>query len=207
MAYDVNHIAKVKHLEALAARVVAAIAPLSDAIKSIEMTGNSLKFYTSTDKSGTPAFTCDIAEANFLDTAKTTFVTNFAFSSATYPGATDPNLNGKPVLVLALKENSTATSVTYSFVNLETLVKIYTAKDSSLEIDGDKISVKISAAEGNSLELKNDGLYSGGATKVTGAVEDNLVAFDANGNLKDSGYTIATDAEVTEMLNAKFGAA
>lgn len=55
----------------------------------------------------------------FLDLAKTTFVNPFTWSNVLYPGSIDPNLDGKPVLVLALTDG---TNTTYSFLNMEDLV-------------------------------------------------------------------------------------
>lgn len=57
----------------------------------------------------------------FLDLAKTTFVNPFTWSNVLYPGSINPNLDGKPVLVLALTDG---TNTTYSFLNMEDLVHI-----------------------------------------------------------------------------------
>ena len=73
------------------------------AIKSLGVDGNTVNFYTSTDKSGTAAFSVDFPSELFLDQTKTTFAAKFKFDAATYPGATDPKLDGKPVMVLAVK--------------------------------------------------------------------------------------------------------
>lgn len=54
-----------------------------------------MNFYTSTDKSGTAAFSVDFPSELFLDQTKTTFVAKFKFDAATYPGATDPKLDGE----------------------------------------------------------------------------------------------------------------
>ena len=64
------------------------------AIKSLGVDGNTVNFYTSTDKSGTAAFSVDFPSELFLDQTKTTFVAKFKFDAATYPGATDPKLDG-----------------------------------------------------------------------------------------------------------------
>ena len=64
---------------------------------------------------------------SFLDLTKTEFVENFTWSNTTYPGSTNPNLNGKPVLVLALKDEDE--NVAYSFINLEDLIDVYTGTD------------------------------------------------------------------------------
>ena len=61
----------------------------------------------------------------FLDTAKTKFVDPFTFNAGLYDspyGTDNPNLGGKPVLVLAME---TGSGVTYSFLNMESLVEDY----------------------------------------------------------------------------------
>lgn len=55
------------------------------AIKSLGVDGNTVNFYTSTDKSGTAAFSVDFPSELFLDQTKTTFVAKFKFDAATYP--------------------------------------------------------------------------------------------------------------------------
>ena len=45
----------------------------------------------------------NLPSEQFLDLTKTTYVDSFTWSSTTYPNSTNPNLDGKPVLVLALK--------------------------------------------------------------------------------------------------------
>ncbi len=112
------------------------------AIKAIEPDGNTLKIYKTADKSGDP-ITIDLPEEFFLDQTETALADPFAWSDETYPGSTDPNLEGKPVMVFAVKGDD---SVTYSFISLE---KIASG------------AVNISAEAGNVLEKKNDGLYVG----------------------------------------------
>ena len=97
------------------------------AIKSLGVDGNTVNFYTSTDKSGTAAFSVDFPSELFLDQTKTTFVAKFKFDAATYPGATDPKLDGKPVMVLAVKGQN-PDNCTYSFLNMAALVDTYAAK-------------------------------------------------------------------------------
>lgn len=119
------------------------------AIKSLGVDGNTVNFYTSTDKSGTAAFSVDFPSELFLDQTKTTFVAKFKFDAATYPGATDPKLDGKPVMVLAVKGEN-PDSCTYSFLSMAALVDTYkakvTGKDASTtvtiagyEVDGGRI--------------------------------------------------------------------
>lgn len=238
MAYDENKMVKLAQLKAMAEKTKAdyegKITPAAEAaaaaFKSGKVDGNSVQLYTSTDKTGEPAFSFDFPVEMFLDQAKTAFVEKFTWSEELYPGSTDPSLTNKPVMVLAVKGSDG--SVTYSFVSLAKLLDTYTAKvegkhaSTTVEIDGYVIDVKvnISAETGNQLQLKNDGLFvpapeevdlSGKADKVESATNGNLAGLDANGNLTDSGVAaanvvlntnIATDAEVTEMLAEVFPA-
>lgn len=199
MAYNLEQKAKLKHVQYMGQRAKAAIEAAIAALP-VEM---------------------------FLDQAKTKFVQSFAFTQETYPGGTDPNLNGKPVLVLALKardhNNNNAETITYSFLNMETLVDTYTAKagDSAkiLNIAGYEIEVKIDPSNDNAIEVTANGLkvnITGKADKVANATAGHVASLDANGNLADSGVIaanilttadVATDAEATEMIDEIFGAA
>ena len=161
------------------------------------------------------AIVAALPEEFFLDQAKTTFVDSFSFSSVTYPGATNPNLDGKPVLVLAVK-NPDGSTVTYSFLNMLHLVDTYTAADNSIVVSAKTIAAQISSVSGNVLELKSDGLYvatpasiTGKADKVASATSGHLAGLDSNGNLTDSGVAastvlttanIASSAEFEEMM-------
>lgn len=175
----------------------------------------------------------NLPEEQVLDQAKTSVVDSFAWSAETYPESTNPNLDGKPVLVLAVKGESG--SVSYSFVSLGKLVDPFTFADSDtvdFTANGYDVTadVKISAEEGNIISAKEDGIYaadqdiSGKADKVADAVEGNLAKLDANGNLADAGVkdtdfvkktaTIAgvdladniTKDEMLEALNVADGA-
>ncbi len=117
------------------------------------------------------------ASDKYLDQTKTTLVDNFAFTAAEYPGATDPNLNGKPVMVLAVRD-SDGTEITYSFVNMTKLLDTYTAADASVTVSGRTIAAAISEDTDNALSLAGDGL------KVT----------------------VATTAEVLALCNEVLGA-
>ncbi len=55
----------------------------------------------------------------YLDLTKTSIVENFAWSDTTYPGSTDPSLEGKSVLVLALKDKD---ETHYSFASLSPII-------------------------------------------------------------------------------------
>ena len=238
MAYNANALVRLAALKALAEKTKAEIDSIgtdaSKAIKSLGVSGNTVSFYTSADKSGTAAFTFDFPKELFLDQAKTTFVQKFAFSTETYPGATDPKLAGKPVMVLAVKGQN-PDSCTYSFLDMSALVDTYkakaTGKDASttVTIAGYEVDVKVnvSAAAGNALILKDDGLYvptpeevdvSGKADKATGATTGNFAALDGEGNPTDSGKKPAdfvaaetgkrlmTDAEGEKLAGVSEGA-
>lgn len=232
MAYNATALVRLAALKALAAKTKAEIdninTDVSKAIKSLGVSGNTVSFYTSADKSGDAAFTFDFPKELFLDQVKTTFVPKFAFSAETYPDATDPKLAGKPVMVLAVKGQN-PDSCTYSFLDMSALVDTYkakaTGKDASttIAVSGYEIEVKVnvSAAAGNALSLKADGLYvdiSGKADKVKNATAGNLAALDESGNLTDSGKKPAdfvaaetgkrlmTDAESEKLKGISAGA-
>jgi len=185
----------------------------ASAFHSANVDGNTVNFYTSTDKTGTAVFTMDFPVEMFLDQTKTEFVGKFTWSEAAYPGSTNPNLNNKPVMVLAVKGEGE--NPTYSFLNMAALVDTYKAKtegkdaSTTVTVEGYEIDVKvnISAEEGNQLQMKADGLYvpkpaavdiSGKADKVTGATEGNFASLDANGNLTDSGKGAASFVPAVE---------
>lgn len=211
-----NLIPELKKTFAKKAELTPIQALAASAFHSAKVDGNTVHFYASADKTGDAAFTMDFPVEMFLDQTKTAFVPKFAWSEETYPGSTNPNLNNKPVMVLAVKgDNDT---VTYSFLNMAALVDTYKAKtegkdaSTTVTVEGYEIEVKvnISAEEGNQLQLKPDGLYvpkpaavdlSGKADKATGATDGNLAALDANGNLSDSGVAGADVLTVADIAD------
>lgn len=218
MPYNESSLVKLGALKSLAERTKSELDAVSlvaaSAIKYVSTAGNTVSFFTSADGTGTAAFTVDFPNEMVLDAVRTTFVPNFAFNPTTYPGATNPSLEGKPVLVLAVKTTTAAgaESVNFSFLNLETLIDVYTIKtgDSAkvLSISGNEIEFHVSSVANNAITVQADGLHvdiSGKTDKVANATAGNLAGLDANGNLTDSGSGIATSAEVTEMLNGVFG--
>ena len=86
-----------------------------------------------------------LPKEQFLDLTKTEFVQSFTWAGEEYPGSTDPSLEGKPVLVLALK-NSNNNTVAYSFLNMYELADTYTA-DSPIVITGRNITHKKSGVD------------------------------------------------------------
>lgn len=223
MAYDVNKLAKLEALKATAERIAqdfatkaelsTVTADVAAAIKSGKVDGNTVSLYTSKDSTGTAVFTFDFPTEMFLDQNKTVFVDSFAWTEDAYPGSTNPNLDGKPVMVLAVKGDGD--SVTYSFLSMAKLVDTYkaktTGKDNSttVTVEGYEIDVKvnISAEAGNQIEVKADGLYvpkpatvdiSGKADKVANATAGNFATLDADGNPTDSGKKAADFVAVEE---------
>lgn len=216
MAYDVNKLAKLASLKALAEKIVSDFAKKTElapvkaaanaAFKSGKVEGNKVKLFTSTDKTGVAAFEFDFPVEMVLDQAKTAFVPQFTWSLETYPGSEDPGLNGKPVMVLAVKGSDG--SVTYSFMGMASLVDTYKAKvagkdaSTTVTIAGYEVDVKVNISKDpdNVLEARADGLYvpkpketdiSGKADKVKPAVNGNFAGLDASGNLTDSGKKAA----------------
>ena len=193
MAYNVNQKATVNQLKALAVKAKGAI----------------------------DAAIAALPQEMYLDNTKSAFVENFVFNATTYPGASNPNLDGKPVLVFAVKTvdhtNSNAETLSYSFLNLLTLVDVYTVKsgDSTkvLNLAGHEFEFKVSADTGNAVEVLNDGLavrvsttannalvkdanglfidITGKADRAANPTAGHLAGVDANGNVTDSGIAAA----------------
>lgn len=192
------------------------------ALKAVMVKDNAINFYVNPtpDETTVADFTVDMPIEYFLDQTKTTIVADFAWAEETYVGSTNPNLDGKPVLVLAVKGDDN--SVVYSFLNMETLIDVYvgeTTKSIALTVSADnKISaeVLVSAEEGNIISVKEDGLYasvttvdiSGKADKIVNPEDGEaivkagqILVDDGNGNLAASGKTIA---EVIAEVHAEY---
>lgn len=202
-------------IKAMSERIKARLDALENggnSIKDVKLEGNKLKFYNATTDTATATVVreIDLPAEMFIDAVHTNLVPNFTFSAATYPNATDPNLNGKTVFVLAVKTMSNdgnTVTTDYSFIDASALVDIYTASDTSIVVSGYKLKVRVSAAANNAITVKNDGLHvdiSGKIDKVSGATAGNFAVFDSDGGVVDSGSRFATDAEFTAMLNEIF---
>lgn len=185
--YNENNVARLKHLASLGTRVKG---ELDKTIKYVSVDGGTVSFFKTADGSGTAAFTVDFPEEIFLDQTGTTLVSNFSWSSIAYPNSTNPNLDGKAVLVLAVKgDKTTNPTVKYSFVDLSRLIDTYTAGDNSINIAGYSVSIKVSAAATNILSVANDGLLA--ELKLGGASTGNVATFGANGYIADGGFSFA----------------
>lgn len=195
--YNVNNLTNLGQLKKLAQRTKTELDALAlsmeDSIKYATYSDNTLSLFTSSDGTGTAAFEFNLPEEMFLDQAHTSFVGSFTWSSASYPGSTNPNLEGKPVMVLAVKGDET--NPNYSFIDMTSLVDTYTAADDSIVVSGYTIGVKIDSTAGNALTLvSGKGLrvdISGKMDKPSSATEGNVAKFDANKNTVDSGIAAA----------------
>lgn len=176
-------------------------------IKTALYTNNTLLFYKKPNATITDIadFTINLPAEQFLDQANTTLVNSFIWSEETYPNSINPNLDGQPVLVLAVKGD---TEISYSFVSMNELVKIYkastvvstvtlTINDATNTISGE---VNISADEGNLLKVGTDGGLYAKATDITGKAdkltdtdvkENQILLDDGAGNIKASGKDIS----------------
>lgn len=136
-----------------------------------------------------------LPKEQFLDLTKTTFVQSFTWSSATYPGSTNPSLEGKPVLVLALK-NSSNNTVAYSFLNMYELVDTYTA-DSPIKVTGRKITHMDSTVEPGDKAIDNEVNPSfGGSFAVPG------FTVDSKGHLSNVALNMVNIPDDTATTNA-----
>lgn len=181
---------------------------VSKAIKSLKVDGNTVSFYTSNNMTGDAAFTVDFPTEMFLDQTKTEFVSKFKFSTETYVGATDPKLDGKPVMVLAVKGENPA-SCTYSFLNMAALVDTYKTKadgkdaSTTIEISGYEIEVKVnvSSEAGNVLFLKDDGLYVDSYSKA--AIDEKVKTVSDSLNTHKNDAVAHITADERTKWNAK----
>ena len=135
------------------------------AFKYVGYANNALKFYSKNPivEGDIPDFSIDLPAELVVDQARTTFVQNFAWSAETYPGSTDPKLDGKSVLVLAVKTVGDETDTfTYSFLAMDKVVTLYKGGETdtaTVTVDADSnilVNVKISEADGNLLRIVED---------------------------------------------------
>ena len=139
------------------------------AIKKVLYKDNSLLFFKNPNaiNTDTPEYKIDLPVEKFLDQTKTVLVQKFTWDETNYPDTENPNLDGNPVLVLAVKGNDDC--VSYSFLNMNYLLNLYQASEEistvtiTIDEDSNVISgdVNISSDSGNSLSIGSDGgLYS-----------------------------------------------
>lgn len=153
-------------------------------IKSAEFVNDTIRLYASSDKSGEAVAEIALPDETFLDGKKTRLVSDFSWSTTEYPKSTNPELDGKTVLVLAVKSRRT---VRYSFISLDSVIaKLVGGETESTSVsvadDVVTLSVKVSELSGNRIIMKDDGLYVG--------TVDNTPT-----------WTVSTDDEVCEMFS------
>lgn len=209
--YEVKNLNNLGQLKKLATRAKAEIAKAAAdataAIKSGTYTNNTLSFFTSKDGTGTPVFTANLPEEMFLDQNKTAFVEKFHWSDEAYPGSTNPNLENKPVMVLAVKGDD---GDTYSFLNVEKLMNIYTPKagdgSATVAIDGFEISANVNLSDDSDNIITKDANgkllakhqdISGKANKLAedSTKTGNILVRTADGDLADGGKTVGALAD------------
>ena len=160
------------------------------AIKKVLYKNNSLLFFknpNATDKD-TPEYKIDMPVEKFLDQTKTTLVQDFAWNETDYPNTENPNLDGNPVLVLAVKGGDD--SVSYSFLNMKYLLNLYQASEEistvtiAIDVESNTISgsVNISSDSNNNLSVGSDGgLYSPSTdlSEITSHVQELRTLYDS----------------------------
>ena len=162
MAINTDNLVKVGQLQTALTRVNS---ELGATFRSASVSGNTVSLFNTKDGTGDAAFTFDFPEEIYLSQTGTQIIENFSWSATAYPGTTNPNLNGKTVLVLAVKGNKASNAfASFSFVDLAKVIETITAGDNSITVNGYAVSVKVSAATGNLLEVKADGVYVGSDT-------------------------------------------
>ena len=202
MALNQNDVARVKHVFSLANRIKT---ELDLTIRYMSVDNGTVSFFTTKDGSGTAAFSFNFPTEYFLQQVGTGLVPNFAWSALTYPNSTNPNLDGKTVLVLAVKGDDDPATVKYTFADVSSLIDVYAPADASISIAGNSVAVNRSAATGNILALNNDGLFvPNNDAKVDGAVQGNIAVFGASGAIVDSGYTFVSDEDFNAALSSIF---
>lgn len=145
-----------KLAELLLAKIEKITAGEGDSFKFAKLEDGAIKFYNTAEPENDvkPSLTINLPEEYFLDQDETRFIQEFDFEDEEFPeGTENPNLDGKPVMVLAVKGQNSKT-VNYSFIDLAALSNTGKA---------DKVK---NATEGNIAILKSDGSYQDSGVSV-----------------------------------------
>ena len=201
-AYQTTDLVTVGQVKSLATRIALRLTALESAtaIRAVVVANNQLKFYTVAPSEITaqtvPVTTYDVPEEMYLKQTGTTIVENFAWSAATYPGSTNPNLDGKTVLVLAaIGDDADNPTTVYSFVNMSGIIDDFIPKDTLASAN----NLAKWTATGT---ISDTGIAAAGVlTTISGSTTDNVMTFGSDGKVTDSGHAIATDAEFADMLD------
>ena len=133
---DGERVVQLKHLDPVVARFGK---ELGATFRSAAVKGNTVSFFNTKNASGSAAFSFDLPESLFLSQIDTNVVNSFMWSALTYPNSVNPNLDGKPVLVLAIKDDDEENpNISYSFVDMTNLVDV-----------SDKVDKAPNAVQGN----------------------------------------------------------
>ena len=135
------------------------------ALKKVLYKDNSLMFYKNPNavETDTPEFKIDLPVEYFLDQTQTSFISEFIWSDTVYPESVNPNLDGFPVFVLAVK--GADGTVSYSFINMKSLMNVYQASTNTstvtISIDDNTNTISaianLSGDNGNALTVGTDG--------------------------------------------------
>lgn len=135
------------------------------ALKKVLYKDNSLMFYKNPNavETDTPEFKIDLPVEYFLDQTQTSFISEFIWSDTAYPESVNPNLDGFPVFVLAVK--GADGTVSYSFINMKSLMNVYQASTNTstvtVSIDDNTNTISaianLSGDNGNILTVGTDG--------------------------------------------------
>ena len=135
------------------------------ALKKVLYKDNSLMFYKNPNavETDTPEFKIDLPVEYFLDQTQTSFISEFTWSDTAYPESINPNLDGLPVFVLAVK--GADGTVSYSFINMKSLMNVYQASTNvstvTISIDENTNTISaianLSSDNGNALTVGTDG--------------------------------------------------
>ena len=135
------------------------------ALKKVLNKDNSLMFYKNPNavETDTPEFKIDLPVEYFLDQTQTSFISEFIWSDTVYPESVNPNLDGFPVFVLAVK--GADGTVSYNFINMKSLMNVYQASTNTstvtISIDDNTNTISaianLSGDNGNILTVGTDG--------------------------------------------------
>ena len=168
------------------------------ALKKVLYKDNSLLFFKNPNAvdSDTPEYKIDLPIEKFLDQTKTKLIQEFMWNETDYPETENPNIDGNPVLVLAVKGGED--SVSYSFLNMRYLLNLYQASEDistvtiAIDVDSNTISgsVNISSDSNNNLFVGSDGGLYSPSTDLSGITSQIQELRTLNDSLNDRIKTI-----------------
>ena len=190
MAYNVEKLAKLKHVQSVANSAKADVTALETRINA--KMSSVYKVKGTLASSGLLATLLVAANEGNVYNISDSFTTTADFVE----GAGKVHSAGTNVVIV---NAGTSETPSYKFdvfagdlSGLQTLVANSTPGNlAGLDANGQSVNSGIPSADV--------------VTKVTGATENNIVVFDANGKIKNTGLAVATDEEFAEMLAEIYG--